>query len=149
VSGKNNTTGVGLVDVYDLDPASDSELGNISTRGFVDTGANVMIGGFIVGDGINTTVVVRAIGPTLADLGVMDPLLNPTLELRDVDGMQLAFNDDWKDTQQADLEASGFAPDDDRESAIQAVLIPGLYTAIVRGKDETVGVALMEVYNLQ
>jgi hypothetical protein len=149
VRGKNNTTGVGLVDVYDLDPASDSELGNISSRGFVDTGANAMIGGFIIGDGVNTTVVVRAIGPTLADLDVMDPLLNPTLELRDDDGMQLAFNDDWKDSQQGDLEASGFAPDDDRESAIQALLTPGLYTAIVRGKDDTVGVALMEVYNLQ
>lgn len=149
VRGKNETSGVGLVDVYDLDPTSDSELGNISSRGFVDTGANVMIGGFIVGDGVSTTVVVRAIGPTLADLGVADPLLNPTLELHGTDGTQIAFNDDWKDTQQVELEASGLAPDDDRESAIQAVLTPGLYTAVVRGKDETTGVALLEVYNSQ
>ena len=132
----------------DLDEAADSELGNISTRGFVDIDENVMIGGFIVGDGTNTTVVVRAIGPSLGALGVTNPLLNPVLELHNNNGTQIAFDDDWKETQQAEIEAAGLAPTDDRESAIQAVVTPGLYTAIVRGKDNTTGVGLMEVYNL-
>ena len=114
VSGKNNGTGIGLVEVYDLDQAANSELANISTRGFVDIGDNVMIGGFIVGDGVSTTVVVRAIGPSLAGAGVANPLLNPTLELHDTDGTQIAFDDDWKDTQQAEIEAAGLAPTDDR-----------------------------------
>ena len=148
VRGKNDGTGVGLVEVYDLDQAADSELANISTRGFVDIDENVMIGGFIVGSGVSTTVVVRAIGPSLGAVGVANPLLNPTLELHGTDGMQIAFDDDWKDTQQAEIEAAGLAPTDDRESAIEAVLTPA-YTAIVRGKDNTAGVGLMEVYNLQ
>ncbi|MEO8438605.1 MAG: FG-GAP repeat protein, partial [Spartobacteria bacterium] len=97
VSGKNGGTGIGLVEVYDLDQAADSQLGNISTRGFVDTDENVMIGGFIVGEGGATTVLVRAIGPTLGALGVSDPLQNPTLELHGSDGTLLAFDDDWKD----------------------------------------------------
>ena len=147
--GKNNGTGVGLVEVYDLDQAADSELANISTRGFVDIDENVMIGGFIVGDGVSTTVLVRAIGPSLGAIRVDNPLQNPTLELVDSDGMQIAFDDDWRDTQEMEIEAAGFAPSDDRESAIEAVLTPGLYTAIVRGKDNTAGVGLMEVYNLQ
>ena len=149
VRGKNDTTGIGLVEVYDLDETANSELANISTRGFVDTGDNVMIGGFIVGDGVNTTVVVRAIGPSLGDLGVSNPLQDPTLELHGTNGDLLASDDDWKDSQQAEIDAAGLAPTDDRESAIEAVLAPGLYTAIVRGKDNTTGVALMEVYNLQ
>ena len=149
VRGRDDTTGIVLVEVYDLDEAADSELANISTRGFVDTGDNVMIGGFIVGSGVNTTVVVRAIGPSLGDIGVSNPLQDPTLELRGSNGDLLASDDDWKDTQQDEIEAAGLAPTDDRESAIQSVLVPGLYTAIVRGKDNTTGVALMEVYNLQ
>ena len=97
VQGKNGGTGVGLVEVYDLDEAADSELANISTRGFVDIDENVMIGGFIVGDGVSTSVVVRAIGPSLSAVGVANPLQNPTLELFDSGGTQLAFDDDWKD----------------------------------------------------
>ena len=147
VQGKNGGTGVGLVEVYDLDEAADSELANISTRGFVDIDENVMIGGFIVGDGVSTSVVVRAIGPSLAAVGVANPLQNPTLELFDSDGTQIAFDDDWKDSQQAEIEDAGLAPSDDRESAIAADLTPGAYTAIVRGKDNTSGVGLMEVYN--
>ena len=149
VQGKNGGTGVGLVEVYDLDEAADSELANISTRGFVDIDENVMIGGFIVGNGVSTSVVVRAIGPSLADVGVANPLLNPTLELFDSGGTQLAFDDDWRDapSQEAEIEAAGLAPNDDRESAIAADLTPGAYTAIVRGKDNTAGVGLMEVYN--
>jgi FG-GAP repeat len=147
VQGKNNGTGVGLVEVYDLDEAADSELANISTRGFVDIDENVMIGGFIVGDGVSTSVVVRAIGPSLSAVGVSNPLENPTLELFDSGGTQLAFNDDWKDSQQTEIEDSGLGPGDDRESALAANLVPGAYTAIVRGKDNTSGVGLMEVYN--
>ncbi len=147
VRGKNDGTGVGLVEVYDLDEAADSELANISTRGFVDIDENVMIGGFIVGNGVSTSVVVRAIGPSLSGAGVANPLQNPTLELHDGNGVEIASDDDWKDSQQAELEASGLAPSDDRESAIAADLNPGAYTAIVRGKDNTTGVGLMEVYN--
>ena len=142
-------TGIGLVEVYDLDQAADSQLANISTRGFVDTGDNVMIGGFIVGGASSTTVLVRAIGPSLGGMGVADPLQDPTLELHDPDGVQIAFDDDWKDSQQAEIEATGIPPTDDREAAILADLDPGAYTAVVRGKDNTTGVGLMEVYNLQ
>ena len=110
VQGKNGGTGVGLVEVYDLDEAADSELANISTRGFVDIDENVMIGGFIVGNGVSTSVVVRAIGPSLSDVGVANPLQNPTLELFDSGGTQLAFDDDWKDSQQAEIEDAGLAP---------------------------------------
>src|SRR5262249_27765987 len=101
-----------------------------------------------VGSGTTTTVIVRAIGPSLANVGIANPLLNPTLELHDNNGTQIAFDDDWKDTQQTEIEATGLEPADDRESAIQAVLTPGLYTAIVRVKDNPTGVGLMEVYNL-
>ena len=145
VRGKNSGTGVGLVEVYDLDETSDSDIHEAPGA---DVGENVMIGGFIVGDGVSTTVVVRAIGPSLAAIPVDNPLQNPTLELVDSDGMQIRFDDDWRDTQEMEIEDAGFAPPDDRESAIEAVLMPGLYTAIVRGKANTAGVGLMEVYNV-
>jgi hypothetical protein len=149
VRGKNNGTGVGLVEVYDLDQAANSQLANISTRGFVDTGDNVMIGGFIVGGASSTTVLVRALGPSLVDDGVANPLLDPTLELHDFNGAQIAFDDNWKDSQQAEIEATTIPPTDDHEAAILSDLNPGAYTAIVRGKNNTTGVGLMEVYNLQ
>jgi hypothetical protein len=149
VRGKNNGTGVGLVEVYDLDQAANSQLANISTRGFVDTGDNVMIGGFIVGGASSTTVLVRALGPSLVDDGVANPLLDPTLELHDFNGAQIAFDDNWKDSQQAEIEATTIPPTDDHEAAFLSDLNPGAYTAIVRGKNNTTGVGLMEVYNLQ
>jgi hypothetical protein len=149
VSGKNNGTGIGLVEVYDLDQAANSQLANISTRGFVDINDNAMIGGFIVGGASSTTVLVRALGPTLTDQGIADPLLNPTLELHDPNGAQIAFDDDWKDTQQAEIEATTIPPTDDLEAAIVMDLAPAAYTAVVRGKNNTTGVGLMEVYNLQ
>jgi hypothetical protein len=148
VRGKNNGTGVGLVEVFDLDQAADSQLANISTRGFVDIDDNVMIGGFIVGGTSSTTVLIRAIGPSLPD-DVANPLLDPTLELYDVNAVQLAFNDNWKDSQQAEIEATTIPPTDDHEAAIVSDLNPGNYTAVVRGKNNTTGVGLMEVYNLQ
>jgi uncharacterized delta-60 repeat protein len=147
VRGKNNGTGVGLVEAYDLDQAADSELANISTRGFVDSGDNVMIGGVIIG-GTTSQVLVRAIGPELREAGVNAALGDTVLELHDKDGNTLVTNDDWKESQQAEIEATGTAPKDDRESAIIMTLEPNNYTAIVRGKDDTTGIALVEVYNM-
>ena len=127
----------------------DSELANISTRGVVGTGDNVMIGGFILGGPIgNTTVVVRGIGPSLGVQGVADALSDPTIDLYDSQGALLASNDNWQDTQQAELEASGLAPNDASEAAILMDLSPGAYTAILRGKGDTTGVGLVEAYNL-
>src|SRR6266446_1981540 len=146
VRGKNNTTGVALVEAYDLDQATSTTLTNISTRGFVDTGNNVMIGGFISGNGIK--VIVRALGPTLTQFGVPNVLADPTLELRDVNGTLIASNDNWKDTQQAAIQASGFAPPNANESAIIVTRPAGNTTAIVRGKNNTTGNALVEVYTL-
>ena len=153
VLGRNDyTTGVGLVEAYDLDQSVDSQLANISTRGFVDTGDNVMIGGFIIGPKqlgdftLASTVVVRAIGPSLGDFGVANSLQDPTVELHDENGTMIAFNDDWKDSQQAEIEAAQLAPSDNRESAILIQVLSDPYTVIVRGKGDTAGVALVEVY---
>jgi sugar lactone lactonase YvrE len=148
VRGVSNGTGIALVEGYDLDPAAGSKLGNISTRALVQTGDNVMIGGLImVGPG-SDTVLVRAIGPSLAQKGITNPLADPMLELHDGNGTLLASNDNWKDTQQAQIQATGLAPTNDAESAIVQTLEPGNYTAIVRGKNDTIGVALVEVYGL-
>jgi hypothetical protein len=156
LSGSNNGVGVGLIEVYDLDQAANSQAGNISTRGFVDTGDNVMIGGIIAGpsNAISTRVLIRAIGPTLGNFGVGNPLANPFLELHDSSGATLYTNDDWKmrpdgTSQQADIEETGLAPTNNLESAILGTLPPGNYTAIVRGTGNSSGVALVEVYNLK
>lgn len=148
VRGAGGTTGAALVEVYDLDRTVDSKLANISTRGSVQTGDDVMIGGVIILGDVNTDVVVRAIGPTLADAGVVGTLADPTLELHDKNGALITTNDNWQDTQQSEIEATGLAPTDDRESAILTTLSPDSYTAIVRGKNDTTGIALVEVYNL-
>jgi hypothetical protein len=157
VRGVGNKTGVALVEVYDLTPAPDSLLGNISTRSFVQTGDNVMIGGVIVQGTQPTEVIVRAIGPELTQYGVPRALADPTLELYDSTGALIASNDNWQHTiiggiitsdQVAVIRASGHAPDDPRESAIIANLPPGNYTAIVRGVNNTTGVGLVEVYDL-
>jgi hypothetical protein len=147
VRGKNNTTGAALVEAYDVDQAIDTTLTNISTRGFVNTGQNVMIGGFISGNGL-VKIIVRALGPTLSQFGVPNVLADPTLELHDANGAILASNDNWQDTQQAEIQASGFAPPNALESAIIATRPPGNSTAIVRGKNNTTGNALVEVYIL-
>lgn len=148
VRGKNNTTGVALVEGYDLDRTVDSKLANISTRGFVQTGDNVMIGGLII-QGIDPArVIIRAIGPTLSQYSVPNVLADPTLELHDGNGALMSFNDNWKDTQQAEIQATGLPPPNDAESAILATLSPGNYTAIVRGKNNTTGNALVEAYQL-
>jgi hypothetical protein len=150
--GKSNATGIGVVEAYDLDQAANSTLANISTRGLVETGNNVLIGGFIAGRGL-TKVVIRAIGPTLASSGVANPLQDPTLEMHDSSGVTIASNDNWKtksdgSSQQAEIEATGIPPENDLESALVASLPPGNYTAIVRGKSNSTGVAVVEVYNL-
>ena len=150
--GANGSTGIGLVEVYDLTPNSISLLGNISSRGLVETGENVMIGGFIVGpvDHGSPQVVVRAIGPSLASSGVANTLQDPVLELHDQSGTILATNDNWlTDRNSSFVLAAGLAPSDTRESALAITLTPGNYTAIVRGANDTMGVALVEVYNLQ
>jgi hypothetical protein len=148
--GKDSGIGVGVVESYDLDQSVPTKLANISTRGFVDLNENVMIGGLIVnGTGTSSpTVVVRAIGPSLAAFGIAGALQDPTLELHDGNGAIIAQNDDWKTSQQAQIQASGLAPSDDRESAILKALAPGSYTAIVRGAGNTVGVGVVEAYNI-
>jgi len=148
VRGVNNGTGIALVEGYDLNPAAGSKLGNMSTRALVQTGDNVMIGGFIITGSGQKNVIVRAIGPSLAQHGITNPLQDPTLELHNGNGAIIAFNDNWKDTQQAQIQATGLAPTNDNESAIVRMLAPGNYTAIVRGKNNTIGVALVEVYGL-
>jgi hypothetical protein len=153
VRGKNNSAGTAVVEVYDL---SDSHSGgpslnfpNISTRAFVQNGGDVLIGGIIIGRGEGPArVVARAIGPSLANAGVANPLPNPTLELRDSDGILLAANDNWKDSQQTVIEASGLAPQNNAESAIVTRLGPGAYTAIVRDKSGSTGVGLVELYRV-
>ncbi len=155
LAGKNGGTGVGLVEVYDLAQAANSKLANISTRGFVDTGNNVMIGGLIVGGGSGgggARVVVRALGPSVPVAGALG---DPTLELHDGSGTTIATNDNWKindqtgQSQEADIRATTIPPPNDLESALIATLAPGNYTAIVRGKNNTTGVGLVEVYNIQ
>ena len=148
ITGKDAQTGNGVVETYDLDPGSDSTLGNVSTRGFVETGDNVMIAGVIIGNGENPIVVVRALGPTLAAVGITDPLPDPTLELYDQNGAILASNDNWKDGQAEALIAIQLAPGDDREAVIVSFAAPGSYTAVVRGKGNDTGVALVEAYRL-
>jgi sugar lactone lactonase YvrE len=148
IRGNNNTTGVALVEAFDLDWGVDAKLANISTRGFVQTGDNVMIGGTIVRGSADSTVLIRAIGPSLANLGVPNALSDPTLELHDGNGALMNSNDNWRDTQEAEIEARGLAPTNDLESAILATLSPGGYTAIVRGKNDTTGVAVVEAYEL-
>jgi hypothetical protein len=149
VSGVNNGTGIGLVEVYDMDQTTPSKLVNISTRGFVQTGDNVLIGGFIVNGQDPEKLVVRAIGPSLADppFSLTNVLQNPTLSLFDANGMVFASNDDWRSIQEADIMATGLRPSNDAESAIVTTLIPGNYTAIVRGANSTTGIALVEVYD--
>jgi hypothetical protein len=158
VRGVNNLTGVALFEVYDLSPESDSILANISTRAFVQTGDNVMIGGFTVQGTASERVIVRALGPELTQYGVPDALANPTLELHDSTGALIASNNNWQTTiiggvitsdQRADIRNSGYAPGNPFESAIIADLPPGNYTAIVRGVNNLTGVALVEVYSLQ
>ncbi|MEY2549412.1 MAG: hypothetical protein QOD64_1994, partial [Verrucomicrobiota bacterium] len=150
LSGKDASTGIGLVEMYDLDLTSGSKLANISTRGLVETGNNVMIAGFIFGNGTaGEKVVVRAMGPSLG--GIANVLANPTLELHDANGSPLISNDDWNDdaTQAAQIMALGMAPKNGFESALITTLPPGQYTAIIAGNNGGTGVGVAEVYHLR
>ena len=146
--GLNNTSGIGVLEVYDLAHVFSSSLANISSRGLVEAGDNVMIGGFIV-DSQTSQLIVRALGPSLTQAGIVNALADPTLELYNGDGNIIAFNNDWQDTDQEKIKATGIAPTHEKESVILATLAPGNYTAIVRGQNKTVGVGLVEVYNVQ
>ena len=150
--GKDNSTGIGVVEVYDLDQLADSRLANISTRGLVQSGDNVMIGGFIPGGGTaSLRVLLRAMGPSLAPFGVSNPLADPTLELRDGNGTLVLSNDDWRDDpdQETLIMQTGIPPGDNAESAMVVTLPPAQHTAIVAGKGTATGVALVEAYHLQ
>ncbi|MEO6871205.1 MAG: hypothetical protein ABI233_03175 [Chthoniobacterales bacterium] len=131
--GKNGGTGIGLVEAYDLDTSANSKLANISTRGFVEASDNAMIGGFIL-DGGTAEVLIRALGPSLTAQGVSHPLVDPTLELRDRDGTLVVANDNWKDTQEMAIRATGIPPTHDLEAALVMTLSPGSYTAIFAAK---------------
>jgi hypothetical protein len=156
LAGKGQASGLGVVEVYDLAQEASSKLANISSRGFVDTGDNIMIGGVIVGGGLGggkARVLVRAIGPSLSGSGVSGALQDPTLELRDGNGTTISSNDNWKfrpdgSSQQAEIEATTIPPADARESALVASLPPGNHTAIVRGANNAIGIAVVEAYNI-
>lgn len=149
IKGTGGTTGIGLIEVYDLQINSGSDLANISTRGIVLTDNNVLIGGFIVQGATPQRIVFRAIGPSLANAGITGALQDPTIQLNDANGNLLSSNDDWKDTQATDITATGIPPSGDRESAIVGTYGVGRYTLVVRGKGGTTGVALVEAYNLR
>jgi hypothetical protein len=156
VEGKNGATGMCVVEVYDLDASTQSQLANISTRGYVDYGDDALIGGIIIGGGSgNTDIVVRALGPSLAKGGVTGATDNPAFVLRTADGTVVGTNDDWT-TNRAMIEATGLAPTDDRESALRFTLQPGAYTAVVTpsafdpdGVPGKSGIGLVEFYRLK
>ena len=146
--GKDAEAGVGLVEAYDLSQESESKLANISTRGVLRTGGDVMIGGFISG-GNRTTVLARALGPSLNSSGVSNALPNPAMELRDGNGALISENDNWQDTQRAEISATGIPPTNAAEAAIIASLAAGPHTALVRDPGGAAGVCLVELYHLQ
>ena len=153
VRGNGNTSGVCLVEVYDLNQGVDSKLANLSTRAFVNTGSNIVIAGFLLSDNTGGDgIIVRGIGPSLApsSFPVTAVLANPVLELHDSNGTVLVTNDDWQDNafQAAEIMAAGLAPTSNLESAIAATLPPGLYTALLSGLNEGTGIGLVEVYDL-
>ncbi|HEV3409853.1 MAG TPA: hypothetical protein VG095_06150, partial [Chthoniobacterales bacterium] len=148
VRGFSGTTGVALVEIYDVEQSSTAGLANISTRGFVQTGENVMIGGVIVQGGPPMNLLVRARGPSLSNDGVPTVLLNPVLELFNAQGSVIASNDDWRQSQEAQIRNTGLAPSVDSESALLQSLAPGSYTAILRGSNSTTGNAIFEVFTV-
>jgi hypothetical protein len=151
VKGKNNTSGIASVEVYDLSPAVPAKFANISTRALVGTGSNIVIAGFILGNNSgNDRIVARGIGPSLTAYGVPNALADPVIELRDGNGTLLVANNDWQDNpvQASELIAANLAPTNNLESGIVATLAPGLYTVLLAGLDNGTGVGLVEVYDL-
>jgi len=150
LTGNSGGTGNGVIEVYDLAASASPVVANLSTRGFVGAGDNVMIAGVIIGQGDPPIMVFRALGPSLASFGVANPLLDPTLELYDGNGNLIASNDDWQNPQIQAVRATNLAPSNLKESAIvSAFLSPGNYTAVVRGKNNSTGVAIVESYRIQ
>lgn len=151
VRGNGGTTGIGLVEAYDLNAATtNSQLANLSTRGFVQAGNNVMIAGLILGGGTGANrILARALGPSLTQFGVQNALPDPTLGLYDSHGTLLRSNSDWRQNQEAEILATGLAPSNNLEAALIDLLPPGNYTAIVSGTGSSSGVSLVEAYNLQ
>ena len=148
VQGFSDATGVGLFELYDLHTTS-GRAGNLSTRGQVQGGDNVMIGGFIIGGSQSKQVVVRAIGPSLSSAGIANPLADPFLELHDANGTIIQSNDNWQSGPDAQtIISTGLAPTNAKESALLATLNPGSFTAIVRGVNGATGLALVELYDL-
>ena len=147
ISGVNNTTGIGLVESYTLDTNA-SHAANISTRGRVGVGNEVLIGGFIVGGHTTKRIVVRAIGPSLGGSG-LSVLADPMVELHGSDGQLIALNDDWASgSEQGEITATGLQPGNARESALIATIPSGNYTAIVQGVNGGAGIGLVEIYDL-
>jgi hypothetical protein len=152
LTGKGGTTGVGTVEIYDANIPADSQLANMSTRGFVQTGNNVMISGFTLGGGTAPTdIAIRGVGPSLSSYGVSPTLADPTLELRDSNGTLLIANDDWQSdpVAAANLTAHGLGLSNPKESGIYTTLAPGQFTAIIAGKSGGTGIALIEIYHVQ
>jgi hypothetical protein len=152
LTGNGGTTGVGTVEVYDANIAADSQLANVSTRGFVQTGNNVMIAGFTLGKGTNPTdIAIRGIGPSLSNAGLSNVLADPTLELRDSNGALLISNDDWQSdpVSAGKLTAHGLGLSNSKESGIYTTMTPGQYTAIIAGKSGGTGIGLIEIYHVQ
>jgi acid phosphatase len=145
LSGRNNSTGIGLVEAYDVDRTSATRLLNLSARGRVQTRDDVMIGGVILGGADYSRVIFRGLGPSIPVTG---RLADPILELHDGNGAVIGANDDWQQSQRAEIQTSGLAPADDREAAIIGNFAPGQYTVILRGKNETTGIGLVEAYKL-
>ena len=149
IRGKNNSSGIAVVEFYDVVDGATMHLRNVSSRGLVQPGDNVMIGGLILQDGNGPThVVARALGPSLTSSGIGNPLADPTLELRNSNGELLLSNDNWQEAQAAELNDVGLAPTNPAEAAILALLDQGAYTAIVRGTGNSTGIALVEFYQL-
>jgi hypothetical protein len=152
LKGAGQTAGIGLVEVYDTDQTVDSDLANISTRGFVRVGDEVMIGGFSLGNNSNPTrIAIRALGPSLSSFGITNPLADPTLDLHNANGTIMISNDDWltDPVSAAQLTTNGLALPNPKESGIFATLPPGPFTAILAGKNGTIGIGLVEIYNLR
>ena len=153
VRGKSQTEGIALIEAYDVSASSASQLANISTRGFVHSGDNVMIGGFMLGGDSSglSRLAIRGLGPSLTKAGVTNPMADPTLDLRDKDGNRILANDDYTDdaAQAAELAKAGLAPQDPKESGIFVILPAGSYTVVLAGKDRGIGIGLLEIYNLR
>ena len=149
VRGNGNTSGVALVEVYDLNQTVNSRLANLSTRAFVSTSDNIVIAGFMLGGTNGERIVVRGIGPSLTAAGIPNAMADPVLELRDNNGTLLIANNDWQDNpaSAAELIAAGLAPANNLEAAVATTLPPGSYTALLAGQDNGTGIGVVEVYD--